>query len=131
MATDWEDHYQKRDLPWDKGAASPGLLDFLQTEPIHGSVLVPGCGLGHDVRALAACADEVVGIDIAHSAVEAARAVPNVGGERYEQADFFALPAPMRGAFDWIWEHTCFCAIDLARRPDYVEAAARALRPGG
>jgi SAM-dependent methyltransferase len=131
MATDWEEHYQKRDLPWDKGAPSPGLLDFLQEHPIHGSVLVPGCGLGHDVRALAACADEVVGIDIAPAAVAAARALSNVGGERYQHADFFALPPSLRGVFDWVWEHTCFCAIDLARRPDYVAAAASALRQGG
>jgi len=37
----------------------------------------------------------------------------------------------LRGPFDAIVEHTCFCAIDVERRPEYVEAVARALVPGG
>jgi SAM-dependent methyltransferase len=131
MPTDWESKYQASDTPWDKGAPSPGLVDFLAEHPVAGRVLVPGCGLGHDVRALAAGGAEVVGLDIAPSAVEAARRLPLVGRERYECADLFALPAPMRASFDLVWEHTCFCAIDPSLRLDYVEAVAGALVPGG
>jgi SAM-dependent methyltransferase len=131
MPTDWESHYQQGDMPWEKGGPSPGLVDFLASEPVHGRVLVPGCGLGHDVRALAATADEVVGLDIAPSAVESARRIPAVGGECFELGDLFDLPVKMRGAFDWVFEHTCFCAIDPSLRPAYVEAVAGALKPGG
>jgi SAM-dependent methyltransferase len=131
MSTDWEDQYRKGETPWDKGAPSPGLVDFLSEQPVSGRVLVPGCGLGHDVRALAATADEVVGLDLAASAVATARRIPSVGGERYTQGDFFALPASLRGTFDWVFEHTCFCAIQPAQRPAYVDAAAGALKPGG
>lgn len=131
MPTDWESHYQQGDMPWEKGAASPGLLDFLKIEPVRGRVLVPGCGAGHDVRALAATADEVVGIDIAPSAIRLARSHPVVGGERYELANLFELPAVHRGAYDWVWEHTCFCAIDPAQRAAYVDAVAGVLKPGG
>src|SRR5688572_26807295 len=116
MPTDWEAHYQQADTPWEKGQPSPGLVDFLTAEPVRGRVLVPGCGFGHDVRALAATADEVVGIDIAPSAIAGARKFPAVGGERYQLADLFALPPGLRGSFDWVWEHTCFCAIDPAQR---------------
>lgn len=131
MPTDWESKYQTNDTPWDKGAPSPGLLDFLAENPVTGRVLVPGCGLGHDVRALAAAGAEVIGIDIAPSAVEAARKFPPTRNERYEVADLFALPQHLRGSFDWVWEHTCFCAIDPAMRAAYVESVAGALRPGG
>lgn len=131
MPTDWEANYQRNETPWDKGAPSPGLVDFLRNEPVRGRVLVPGCGLGHDVRALAATADEVVGLDIAPSAVKGARTFPAVGGESYELADLFALPPRLLGCFDWVWEHTCFCAIDPAMREAYVAAVAEALRPGG
>ena len=48
MPTDWEAHYQQGDMPWEKGAPSPGLVDFLASEPVPGRVLVPGCGAGHD-----------------------------------------------------------------------------------
>ena len=131
MSTDWEDHYRRGETPWEKGAPSPGLVDLLAAEPIRGRILVPGCGLGHDVRALASTADEVVGIDIAPSAVEAARKIPVVGSERYELQDLFHLPASWLGTFDGVWEHTCFCAIQPAQRPAYVESVAGALRPGG
>ena len=30
-----------------------------------------------------------------------------------------------------MFEHTCFCAIEPARRAEYVRAVAGALRPGG
>lgn len=129
--TDWEERYQQGDTPWNRGLASPGLVDFLKGDPVRGEVLVPGCGLGFDVRALAATADRVVGLDLALSAVRQARSFETVGGEEYMQGDLFELPAKLRGAFDWVFEHTCFCAIDLARRTDYVAAVASALKPGG
>lgn len=131
MSTDWEDHYRRGETPWEKGAPSPGLVDFLTSEPVRGRVLVPGCGFGHDVRALAATADEVVGLDLAQSAVVAARKFPAVGGESYVQGDLFALPPTMRESFDWVFEHTCFCAIQPAQREAYVDAVAGALTPGG
>jgi len=131
MSTDWESQYQKGDTPWEKGSPSPGLVDFLATEPVYGRVLVPGCGLGHDVRALAATADEVVGLDVAASAVTGAQRFSTVGNERFVLGNLFALPAGMRDAFDWVFEHTCFCAIQPAQREAYVEAVAGALKPNG
>ena len=65
MPTDWEQRYQTGDTPWDKGAPHPALVDFLKTEPLHGKILVPGCGLGYDVRAIATKDNEVVGVDVA------------------------------------------------------------------
>src|SRR5215469_12304314 len=51
----WEQRYQTRDMPWEKGAPSPGLVDFLAAhrDLSHGTVCVPGCGSGHDVLELA------------------------------------------------------------------------------
>jgi len=129
--TEWQQRYETNDTPWEKGAPHPGLVEFLKKSPVRGRVLVPGCGTGHDVRALAATADEVVGVDIAPGAIAAAKQHPEVGGERFLVADLFALPAGMRGAFDWVFEHTCFCAIDPAQRGNYVRAVASALVPGG
>jgi SAM-dependent methyltransferase len=131
MAGDWEERYQRGETPWEKGRAHPELLAFLRRHSMPGRVLVPGCGHGHDVRALAASADEVIGIDIAESAIAAAESYPVVGGERYVLGDFFALGGKLRGEFDWVFEHTCFCAIDPGQRSAYVSSVAAALRPGG
>lgn len=95
-------------------------------------VLVPGCGAGHDVRALAADpAAEVVGLDLAPSAKSRAESFPKVGKESYITGDFLAGTAIAAGSFDAVFEHTCFCAIPPASRSDYVRAVSEALRPGG
>jgi cyclopropane fatty-acyl-phospholipid synthase-like methyltransferase len=131
MNTDWELRYQTGDMRWEKGAPSPGLVDFLATHKLAGRVLVPGCGWGHDVRAISCGENEVVGIDIAPSAISGAEKFPRVANERYQLADLFDLPPGFHGAFDWVWEHTCFCAIDPTRRADYAASVAAALNPDG
>ncbi|MEY5016191.1 MAG: hypothetical protein RIS92_2549 [Verrucomicrobiota bacterium] len=129
---DWENAYQQQETPWDKGEPSPGLVDLLVGMPMTGRVLVPGCGLGHDVRAIARLpGTEVVGVDVAPTAVALARAFGAVGRERYVLEDLFGLPETYVGAFDWVWEHTCFCAIPKARREDYVAAVRSVLGVGG
>jgi hypothetical protein len=45
------------------------------------------------------------------------------------QGDFLRDEPPHQ--FDWLFEHTLFCAIDPDRRDDYAAAARRWLRPGG
>jgi SAM-dependent methyltransferase len=128
---DWEMRYQTGDTPWEKGGAAPPLLEWLARHDIRGRVLVPGCGSGHDVRALAGAGAGPVGIDIAPSAIQQADAHPRVGVEHYEIADLFTLPGHLIGAFDWVFEHTCFCAIDPSRRTDYVAGVVAALKSHG
>lgn len=129
---DWESRYQAGDTPWEKGAPSPGLVDYLKDYgALKGRILVPGCGSGHDVRAIATPENAVTGIDIAPSAIERAGTYPKSAHEYYRLADLFDLPPELRGIFDWVWEHTCFCAIDKGMREDYVRGVAEALKPGG
>jgi SAM-dependent methyltransferase len=131
---DWEQRYQSGDTPWEKGAPAPPLLEWLGNRgAMEGDVLVPGCGLGHDVRAIAAAspAARVVGLDIAASALDQACQFSVVGQETYLCGDLFDLPAELTGRFQWVFEHTCFCVIEPRRRNDYVTAMIRALRPGG
>ena len=75
---DWEQLYREGETPWEKGAAHPALIRWLNENPLSGRVLVPGCGFGYDVRALAATGAEVVGLDIAPSAITTARAVSSL-----------------------------------------------------
>jgi SAM-dependent methyltransferase len=131
---DWQRRYEANDTPWDKGEASPVLVDFLRSGRIAGRVLVPGCGRGHDARALAAQADTfVVGLDISPAAVaQAKNLTPNTTTNlSFVAGDFFTLPRELTRSFDWLVEHTCFCAIEPRQRAHYVAAAAQALRGGG
>lgn len=131
--TDWEARYRAGDTPWDRGAAPP-IVEFLRDHAVLGDILVPGCGAGHDVRLLAAqpCGGaRVTGLDLSATALSLARSHPSCGNEQYEQGDLFAMPEEWSGRFDWVVEHTCFCAIPRELRPDYVSAVSRVLKPGG
>ncbi len=131
----WEQRYLEGRTPWEKGAPAPPLVDWIARHPgaFSGRVLVPGCGLGHDVRAIAAAAPgtEVIGIDVSPTALETAERRKTSPGERYETWDFFDLPAAEAGSYRWLFEHTLYCAIDPGMREAYAEAAHRALEAGG
>ncbi|MBR8832523.1 MAG: methyltransferase domain-containing protein [Stigonema ocellatum SAG 48.90 = DSM 106950] len=131
MELDWEQRYQALNTPWDKGEPTPVLLEFLSNHPLSGKILVVGCGYGHDVRALAKHGGQVVGVDFAPSAIALAQSLPPIANETYLLADIFHLPKELHSSFDWVWEHTCFCAIDPQKRSHYVEAVAVALKPDG
>ena len=130
---EWQRRYEQNDTPWDKGSPAPALVTFLRKRQISGHVLVPGCGRGHEVRLLGAQPGvSAVGLDLSPTAVAQAREVSSgMAGVEFVLGDFFNLPPEMENAFDWIVEHTCFCAIEPHQRPGYVDAAASALRPGG
>jgi methyl halide transferase len=130
----WDELYQSGDTPWEKGAPAPPLLEWLRTRgALEGEVLVPGCGFGHDVRAIAAASPRstVIGIDISATALKEALGFSSVGREVFQSADIFALPQSLQRRFDWVFEHTCFCAIRPERRHDYLQMAVSALKPEG
>src|SRR6476660_1404834 len=130
---DWETRYQTQDMPWEKGEPSPGLVDFLAANPQlpKGTVCVPGCGTGHDVRAWAQAGFDATGLDVAPSAIRLAIEKTKAAAlkARFQLADFLHDEPPAR--FDWVFEHTLFCAMDRADRDDYVKAVDRWLKPDG
>ena len=130
----WEDAYAHGGDGWGLGRPAPPLVDFLDTTPPpRGRVAVPGSGRGHDARLLATRGYEVIGFDFAPTALAAARVL--AARERvvvsFEDRDVFALGRELPNAFDGVWEYTCFCAIDPARREEYVRSLSGALRGGG
>jgi len=127
----WTQRYQEKDTPWDKGTPHPELLSWLQMEKVGGRVLVPGCGSGHDARALAAQATEVVGLDFSPAAIESALQHASPANVSFTVGDFLKGEAQPLGKFDWIIEHTCFCAIYPEHRSLYLREAAQCLKPDG
>ncbi len=129
----WEQRYQSGDMPWEKGEPSPGLVDFLaaHSELPRARVAVPGCGTGHDVCAWAAAGFEAFGYDVAPSAIRLAAERCKAAGldARFELGDFLKDTPPV--LFDWVFEHTLFCAIDPQQREDYLAGVLRWLKPGG
>lgn len=132
--TFWEARYREGRTGWDLGEAAPAWEALLAREPIAtGRALVLGAGRGHDALWFASRGFDVVAVDFAPSAVEATRAAAGAAGLPLEarEADLFTLRPEEVGTFDLVVEHTCFCAIDPARRAAYAEVVARLVRPGG
>ncbi|HET9925975.1 MAG TPA: methyltransferase domain-containing protein [Methylomirabilota bacterium] len=109
---------------------APALPQAADTRP---RVAVPGAGRGHDARLLARHGYRVSAFDFAEAAVTEARRLARAEGVdvAVEQRDVFALGRDYTGAFDGVWEYTCFCAIDPARREEYASVLHALLRPGG
>ena len=133
QAAFWDHLYRPDvDAGWELGRAAPPLVDYFTAHPPRGQrVLVLGCGRGHEARLLAGLGATVTAIDLAPAAIAAAiAATPPELGIDFRVGDLFELSRdPAR--HDLIAEHTCFCAIEPARRDEYVEQVAAALVPGG
>lgn len=129
----WENLYQTGDMRWDKGAPSPGLVDFLAAHrDLPGeTVCIPGGGTGHDACEWARAGFRVYGYDLAPSAVRLSAERAHAANLRAEfrQLDFLRDKPPF--AFDWVFEHTLFCAIQPGERDLYRRAVIRWLKPGG
>lgn len=132
---DWESRWSGGDTPWDTGGPTSELVHLLASGTVpEGRALVPGCGSGYDVLALAGAGWSTLGLEIAPSAVERFRRLRDEAGLVAEVADvaladYFAFE-PDR-PFDLMWDYTFLCAIDPHRRPAWAERAAELLRAGG
>jgi methyl halide transferase len=131
----WEQRYQNKDTRWDLGQAAPPFVSLLtRTDaPRSGYTAVLGCGSGSDALLFAQSGFKVVGFDFAPSAIELANsrvASMNVEAE-FVLGNIFDLPAKFWGNFDYVIEHTCFCAIPLEQRQDYVKIARSLLKSTG
>lgn len=130
----WNDLYRQGDTGWDQGRAAPPIERLIEEGVFgRGPVLVVGAGRGHEALLLARRGVEVTAVDFAPRAAEAMRRAAADAGVAMEvlEGDLFDLPAKRAGAFAAVLEHTCFCAIDPERRPEYVRAMHAVLRPGG
>jgi SAM-dependent methyltransferase len=107
----FEAAYAAQPDPWASGDARyryqankyAGLLACLPAGRRFPRALDVGSGIGALSRALAAVADDVLGLDIAQSAVERARALTaGRPGLRFAQADATDLPHSLNGQFDLV-----------------------------
>jgi methyl halide transferase len=131
----WEQRYQIGDDPWDLGYPAPPLDQLINSDqaPPPGRMAALGIGTGQDALRFAAAGFDVVGFDFAPTAIARARRNAQMQGLNVEFLlhDIFALAPEWHHSFDYVLEHTCFCAIDPAQRLAYVQVVRQLLRPQG
>jgi SAM-dependent methyltransferase len=134
-STFWEGRYQEGTARWDLGQPAPPFVTLLNgaDAPKPGRMIVLGSGRGHDALLFAAHGFEVVGIDFAPSAIATATTTAEAQGlsAQFLQRDIFALGDEFANGFDYVLEHTCYCAIAPDQRSDYVRLVHKLLRPHG
>jgi SAM-dependent methyltransferase len=133
----WEERYRSNKTGWDIGQAAPPFVSYLEeaSAPSAGKIIVLGCGRGHDALFFAQKGFQVTGVDFAPSAINVCRErAAKLGLQQrthFEARNIFELLPQYQNTFDYVLEHTCFCAIPPERRPNYVELVAGLLKPGG
>lgn len=131
----WSAIYRANDAGWDKGCCAPPIARMLREGFLSpGShVAVIGCGPGHEAFEAARAGFQVTAIDFAPEAISALKRQATEWGLAIQavEADVFDLAKHWPEEFDAIIEHTCLCAIDPARRDEYMQAVAGAVVPHG
>lgn len=131
----WQSIYDAGDTKFDLGGPSAPFVDWLDAEkPAAGRAIVPGCGRGHDALELARRGWDALGVDFAPSAIRDATENARRAGlpkARFLEADLYALGPEHDGAYDLLFEQTCYCAIEPHRRDEYAQLAARWVKPRG
>lgn len=131
----WEQRYQEDSTRWDLGAPAPPFVSWLHsaTAPSPGKAIVLGCGRGHEALLFARHGFEVTAVDFAPSAIAEVTAQAKAANLAITplQRNIFDLVPELAGKFDYVVEHTCFCALDPQQRPAYGRLVADLLRPQG
>ena len=128
----WQQRVESGDTPWDRGAPSPQLLQWLQEGSLQPCrIAVPGCGSGWEAVELARRGFAVTAIDLVPAACARTGARAQQAGVSLEvvQADVLAW-RPDR-PFDAVFEQTCLCAIHPFRWVGYAQALRDWIRPEG
>lgn len=125
----WDERYRANRMPWDLHGVPNELIQFLRGESAKGTVLVPGCGSGYEVKAFQDAGWKPLAIDFSPVAIERARAVLEKYAGTLRQADFFT--DSLGDPFDLVYERTFLCSLPPARWPDYAGRMSDLVKRGG
>ncbi|KAL5199884.1 hypothetical protein ABZP36_021087 [Zizania latifolia] len=133
-AVGWDKSWEAGITPWDLGKPTPIVEHLVKSGTLpKGRALVPGCGTGYDVVALASPDRFVVGLDVSSVAVEKAKqwssSLPNADYFAFVADDFFKWKPSEQ--FDLIFDYTFFCALDPSLRLAWAETVSGLLKPDG
>lgn len=129
----WQQRFEAGETHWDRGQPSPQLLAWLADgvlQPGH-SVVVPGCGSGHEVVALAAAGCQVTGLDFAPAALALAQQRLQAAAQQASLQAADVLQWQPAAPLDAVYEQTCLCALHPDHWAAYAAQLQRWLRPGG
>ncbi len=132
MAARWDSAYREGWAPWDIGKPQPAFVRLAGAGEITSPVLDCGCGTGEQALMLAARGLEVMGVDLAPTAIHTAREKAAARGlpVEFHVADALHLDALQR-TFATVVDSGVFHTFDDDLRAAYVASLGSVVRPGG
>mgnify|MGYP001198261501 CR=1 FL=1 len=127
----WQSRFEAGTTPWHRGNASPQVARWLADGVLSGSVVVPGCGHGHEVAVLAAAGLRVTALDYAAGACALTRDALRAAGLSAEVIEADVLAWQPAAPLDCVYEQTCLCALHPDQWRAYADQLHRWLKPGG
>jgi SAM-dependent methyltransferase len=128
----WDASYRDGPPPWDIGQPQPAMLRLAAEGAFVGAVLDAGCGTGETALHVASMGRQVLGFDVAQTAVAIAR---QKAAERGVDADFVVADAlhldHLGQLFDTVLDCGLLHTFDSDERRDYVASLASVVRGGG
>jgi Thiopurine S-methyltransferase (TPMT) len=125
----WNTRYAGNTTPWDAGGVPLALPRYLSARKDKGSVLIPGCGSGYEVKYFHTQGWQTLALDFSELAVK--RAQTNLGelAHLVKLGDFFQQDFSNE-TFDLVYERTFLCALPRKLWPQYAQRMAALLAPG-
>jgi len=128
----WDASYHDGAAPWDVGQPQPAIVRVAAEGGFAGTVLDAGCGTGDNALVAASLGLPVLGVDVAETALAAARAKASDRGITAEFAVADALHLERLGRrFDTVLDCGLFHTFDGDERPGYVASLASVTEHGG
>lgn len=128
----WEASYLQGPAPWDVGFPQPAIVRVAAAGGFTAPVLDVGCGTGENALHIASGGSEVMGVDVAPTALALARAKAGARGVRAEFAPADALHLEkLRRRFRTVLDCGLFHTFDEQEREPYVASLASVTEPGG
>jgi SAM-dependent methyltransferase len=128
----WDASYWDGPAPWDVGHAQAVIARLADEGAFHGSMLDAGCGTGENALYIAARGADVLGVDVAETAIGMARAKAaerGIANAEFAVADALQLHTLGR-TFDGVVDVGLFHSLDGEERARYVAGLAAVTRPG-
>lgn len=130
----WDVSYQDGSAPWDIGHPQPVYVQVAEDGGFTGTVLDAGCGTGEHALLVAGFGlpgVSVLGVDVAETALEIARAKAQERGLAVEFAAADALDLGRLGRrFDTVLDCGLFHTFNADERPGYVASLASVTAAG-
>jgi len=131
----WDELYKDNNDGWDLKTPNPVFTNIISGNKFISpcKLLITGSGKGYDAIAAAKNGYEVTAVDFSTYATDFAidTALKEGVSIKFLREDIFFLSDEYENKFDAVYEYTTFCAINPARREEFIKKITSTIKING